>query len=462
MCYFRATVWLFFLLLSFKTQAGGYYLPDRGVRAFSRGGAFTVGCDDLSALWYNPATLASQSGTQIHVDAGLIDYEMRFSRYRVEEVGQDYAPAENQAPPLPDPAIAVSSDFGLPSFTAAFGVFGPYIALSRFEEDGAQRYSLIRSDNLGYIMELALAWQPLAGIRIGAGLSMVSLMLNHTQAASSFPGLFGGPEDKDQDGIVQIVAKDEFQPQLTVGIWLRPAEWFEKDLGIELGVSVMSGVTMNAEGNLRIRLPNHWYWDDVGLDPSDPPISTTLSLPWVVRAGLRYLDPLQRFDIEANVVWEGWSCLDQIVVDTKAPVYYRNVPMIGDYLVLPLTLERQFQDTWSYRLGGSFKPLEWLVVRLGGYYETGATPKAYYSVATSDADKWALTLGLGAVVGAFEIDLGYMHIFQKDIDLPAEESLSTQTNPSNPESTTSVGGGRYQSAFNIVGLSLLVHIDRFF
>lgn len=443
-------------------EAGGYYLPDRGVRAFARGGAFVVGADDLSALWYNPATLAGQPGTRLHLDLALIDYRMHFERYSVPELGVAYEPVDNRAPPLPDPSIAISTDFGLDDFVFAFGAYGPYTGLNRYPEQGAQRYALIRADNLGYVLELAAAWEPLAGLRLGAGLALFSLEINNTQAASAFPGLFGGPEDRDLDGLVQFVAGDHFRPAAVAGLWLRPAAWFGSDLGLELGLAFMSGIHFTAEGVLRSRLPDHYYYDQVYLDPAEPKVETRFDFPWVVRAGLRYVDEQARFDVELDFVWEGWSCFEKIVVETVEPAYYRNVPTIGDYLVLPLVLDRRFRDTWSLRLGGSWWPLDWLVLRLGGYFERGAAPDAYYTVATPDADKWALAFGAGAVWGAFEIDLGYMHVFQLDRDIAVADSRYTQTNPSNPEGSVTIGGGRYSSAYDVFGLSLLVRIDSWF
>jgi long-subunit fatty acid transport protein len=451
-------------------RAGGYYLPDRGVRAFSRGGAFAVGCDDLSALWYNPATLAGQPGTRLHLDGALIDFSMHFERYPLAEIGELYAPVDNHAPPLPDPSLAVSSDFGLQDWVFAAGAYGPYIGPARFDEDGAQRYALTRSDNLGYFLEVAAAWQALRGLRIGAGLALVTLTVNLTHAASSFPGLFGGPEDRDQDGYVQFIAEDSFNPVGLVGLWLKPGAWFGSDFGLELGAAVMSGVDFAAAGVLRSRLPDHYYYDNVRLEPEEPDMVTRFSFPWVVRAGLRYLDPGARYDLEVDFVWEGWSVFDQITFETSQDVYYRDVPTIGDYLVELRPLERRFRDTWSLRVGGSFhplgwfglEPLDWLVVRLGGYYETGATPAETFSVATPDADKWAVCVGLGTVLGAVEIDLGYMHVFQLDQDIQPGTSRYLQTNPSNPEGAVYVGDGYYQSSYDVFGFSLLLRIDRWF
>ena len=55
-----------------------------------------------------------------------------------------------------------------------------------------------------------------------------------------------------------------------------------------------------------------------------------------------------------------------------------------------------------------------------------------------------------------------MHVFQLDRDIPASVSLAQQTNPSNPEGTVSVGGGKYVSGYDLAGLSILVKIVKGF
>ena len=161
-------------------------------------------------------------------------------------------------------------------------------------------------------------------------------------------------------------------------------------------------------------------------------------------------------------VWEGWSSFDAIEVSTLQPTYYRNTPGIGDYLVVPLVLDRHYRDTFSVRLGGSYQPLDWLVLRAGGYYETGATPDAYFTVASADADKGGIALGVGFSFSAFEIDAGYLHVFVADQDIPVSESRARQTNPTNPEGSVTIGGGKYRSAYEVFGISVLVRVSDWF
>ena len=441
-----------------SARAGGYFLPDRGVRAFSRGGAFVVGCDDLSALWYNPAQLAGMRGTRVHADFALVHYSMRFQRYTVPEIGEPYGAVENDAVPTPDPSIAVSSDFGLKNFTFAVGAFAPYAGWSNYPEGGAQRYSIVVSENLAYIVEAAAAWQPIEGLRFGAGIAFITISLSEAHAVSSFPGVFGAPEDRDLDGMIQFVAEDFFIPTAVAGIWIHPGAWIPFLEGFELGASFVPGFSVAAKGHMRVRLPNHINYDGVTVDPALPGIGTYFEFPWTVRAGLRYRYE-DFFDIELDLVWENWSVMDEIDVRLDQDTYYRDIPTMGDYLLVTRPILRYYEDVLSIRLGGSFKPMDWLVLRAGGYWENGAPPDEYASVATPDCDKIAFGFGAGVILGAWEIDLGYLHVFQLERDISVEESQAEQVNPSNPEGALPVGGGRYESSYNLFGLSLLVRLD---
>lgn len=442
-------------------RAGGYFIPDRGVRAFSRGGAAVVGCDDLSALWYNPAQLAAQPGTRIHLDFTFVLYAMRFERAPVPEVDEEFGAVRNRALPLPGPSLAISSDFGLDDFVFAAGFYTPYGNWSDYPAEGPQRYSNIHSENLAFFLQAAAAWEPLDGLRLGAGLNLFSLHINDTHAVSAFPGLFGAPEDRDLDGAIQVLAKDDFIPTANIGLWLGPGAWIPALEGLELGVSFMPAFSVSATGRMRIRLPDHVYYDGVTVDPAEPPVRVEMDFPWMVRTGIRYVGLDGLFDVELDLVWEGWSTLDAVRTTFRQPAYYRDIPTIGDYLITAPENPRHFRDTLSVRLGGSVRPLDWLVLRAGMHYESGAPPDAYYTVATPDSNKVGLALGAGVVLGAFEIDFGYMHTFLEERIISPGTSKAVQTNPSNPEAATTVGGGKYTASYDFVGASLLCRLDWF-
>ena len=452
---FNLVLFSFILLYSLNIYAGGYYLPDRGVRAYSRGGAFVVGNNDLSALWYNPATLASQHGTRFHTDFALIDFSMEFQKHKIEEVGKVYNKVSNEAPPLPDPSLAISSDFGFDSLVFALGVYGPYSSKSQYPHNGAQRYSLIRDDNLAYFIEFAGGWEPFKGLRLGTGLVLSSIKVSSTQSASTYPGLFGGPEDRDLDADVQYMAEDDFSPSIVMGIWFAPGEWISFLKGIEFGFSYMPETQFKARGKMRIKLPDHVYYDNVEMSPEEPAVLASFSFPKILRGGIRYKSSDNFFDIEFDIVKEYWSCFDFVDIKPVDPTYYKDIPALGDFPLLPMSVERNFKDSVSYRLGGSLRPLSWLVLRLGGYYEKGTAPDEYLSVAAADLNKWSIGTGFGFIFSYVELDIGYMHVFQQDKEVKAGSSKVLQINPSNQEDAVAQGAGKYLSSYNIIGVSLL-------
>ncbi|MDD1713499.1 MAG: hypothetical protein LUQ69_10075, partial [Methanoregulaceae archaeon] len=50
------------LAVAGTARASGFYFGDEGAKAMAQGGAFTGQADDMTALMYNPAGLARQSG----------------------------------------------------------------------------------------------------------------------------------------------------------------------------------------------------------------------------------------------------------------------------------------------------------------------------------------------------------------------------------------------------------------
>ena len=63
-----------------SAQASTYYLSDVGIRAFSRGGAYVAGADDISAQWYNPAALTRINGGHAQFYAAGVKQFIHFDR----------------------------------------------------------------------------------------------------------------------------------------------------------------------------------------------------------------------------------------------------------------------------------------------------------------------------------------------------------------------------------------------
>ena len=74
---------LFFVAAAASTRtarAGGYFWPDIGTVAMSRGGAFTARADNPTAIVWNPAGAAFLKGTHIVLNGTIITQSVYFQR----------------------------------------------------------------------------------------------------------------------------------------------------------------------------------------------------------------------------------------------------------------------------------------------------------------------------------------------------------------------------------------------
>ena len=95
--------WAIVLVLLLGTASpvfsAGFHVHEQGIKAMGMGNAFTAQADDPSALFYNPAGIAFQEGTQISLGTLIINVpETKFSG-TVHNVGKITIPN-------PDPATA--------------------------------------------------------------------------------------------------------------------------------------------------------------------------------------------------------------------------------------------------------------------------------------------------------------------------------------------------------------------
>lgn len=433
---------------------GGLFNPPHGVRTMGRAGAAVAGESDLNALWYNPALLAGlpDGGHEILVDANLVRQGVRFHRApRTFENGrtQFYRPVDNEALPIPVPQIAYSSDFGLESLHFAVGMYGPNGANSTYPEDGPQRYVIVdTTGSLIFNQQLAVAWEPVEWLRVGAGLVNYTFILKRALVLSAYPGFVGDPEDEEFDALLVSEAQVPFNPTGILGIWAAIPG------GIEVGASFLFARTVRDDSTkVEQRLPSHPLFDDAQVHGNT--VSADFGLPAFFRAGARIVRP--RWDLELDFVYEVHSGFEKIGT-TPDDITVSGIPGIGTVPVGSLDVPRNFVDTISFRLGGDYTLLEKeLVVRGGLLYESSAIPSETLSVLQVDADKIGVSLGASwHVTEAVTLDFGYTHLFF--FDRTVNDSIMEQLNPTNPEGAIIVGNGSYEVSVDMLGVGLGLHL----
>lgn len=430
-----------------EALAGGFWLPGRGVGPMGRAGSVVASVDDPNALWYNPANLTLVEGHELLIDAALISLSADYTRApSTQRNGEEnvYAEVRNEAAPLVDPQILFATDFGGTDFALGVGVYAPYAGTYRFPEFGPQRYALVdNSSSLILYQHLAFAWKPHPRFAFGAGIQNMTAIIDSTLQGSSYVGLWGEPEDRDLDMLININALDAITITGNFGLWTEPVD------GLQIGASVQFPSEIDdPEGKLNVRLPNHYAFDNASVEGDT--IAINAALPWIVRLGIGYgIEDV--FDVEISGTYESWSVHDQI---SSAP---RNVKVVGlptvdELEVGPLPIDRNFKDVFGASIGGDYHAIpKLLAVRAGFMFETGAIPDETYSVFQLDSMKFAPTVGVEVAYEGFTFAAAYTHIFQVDRNITNSEVR--QVNATYEDGAVIVGNGSYSSSYDIFGVS---------
>lgn len=399
--------------------AGGFEIPDNGAKAVSRGSAFTVRADDLTAIAHNPGGLARLRGTHVLYSHNVIHAPMTFTR-AASAVPQNesndpgstdpLAPVSNQTPWFALGGMFVAStDFGLDGWTFAIGAYGPNAAGSqKWDVRGGQRWMLVELEALIVYYSLAVAYGQKDKWGVGATFQIahqpqtkLSLVVDGT------PGGAQNPYYSPTDVLATLSLAATPAPTLIVGGWVRPIP------SLEFGISGrVVPVNLAATGDIALtNTPGGSKFSDSQLAVEGSAARLTLVIPPTARAGVRYrhLDgEKERFDVELNVVYEAWSMLDRYSVELDG-----IIKLFAAHEAPDVTIEKRWKDTLSVRLGGTYNFDAPLSLSAGAFYETGAVPNAYTHLDFPSFDRVGLSAGVSGEVGKLTWTLAYAHIFQE-------------------------------------------------
>lgn len=445
-------------LLSFAaaSHAGGFYMTDRGVRPLGRGGAFIAGADDLHSVWYNPAGLTA-AGPGMLLDASLVLFGNTYAR--ASQIGNspviNYRPTDGTAAPLPVPTIVLAHNFGLRNFNFSASIMAPYAVITSYDaaRDAPQRYSLLTLDgSLLSVIGLHAAWRPHPTFSIGVGVQALMGSFASRLALSACPATVTcAPENPDWDAIAQLNVGPIVSPSGNIGVRLEPAPF------IAFGASFQLPFSVNAPATLGVRLPGASYYDGAMVRGQDADVRFTLAP--IARVGIE-IRPLARTHIEVAFVWEGWSVHDQIALVPRG-IQITNVRGVGTYDVGPVSLPRNFQDTYSVRLGAETETnlgRSWTIMpRVGMTYETSATAPAYTNVLTMDSEKFVGSLGVSFRHNRLRLDAVFAHMFASSVEVAPADARIYQTQPfrASPDAPkVAINGGRYDLSVDVFGLGM--------
>ncbi len=377
-----------------------------GARAIGRGAANVVGVEDGTAIHYNPGALAKMRGTTVMYNHGLLFHHTQFSRQTLSEAwGEDAGttfdtvrPKNNLFPILG--ALAVTTDFGLDDWTFAAGVYGPNgVGRQSYPAYGPQSLMLTELDVLLAYYTLGAAWKWKDVFGIGAVVQYADLIrLDYGVVSQGLatPELFPVPDSESSQLVTTIELKDRASATAQLGMWYRPLQ------RLELGVSSrFVPVMFKPKGGVSV--------DKDGLVTEEIKVGMDLTLPIIVRGGIRYIHDTgsrQWFDVELDAVYESWSMLESFDLDVQGKLNGLDLQQ--------LKVAKNWKDTVSVRLGGDVHPLPpYLTLRTGAFFETAATPENFSNLDFPSFRRVGVGGGFSAGAKGAYLTVGYMHVFQE-------------------------------------------------
>lgn len=404
------------------------YVPDTGVVARSRGGAFTAAANDPMAVVYNPAGFADQNKMQIYLDVTALQLNSQFKRE--SEGTTSFKSVKNTGATKISPNLLYSMPIW-EGFVWHIGAHGAVGVNSTYPKSGPQRYTTVDSvpQQLTYSTGVSYRINPLVSVGFTAGAMYIT---NQTSVVATLNAAAPPTEDPNNDVFAELDVANPMVPIGILGVKVTPIP------AIEIGLSYRPPVVADLEGTYEA----HYV---VGGAEAAPPEDVTLSvpLPQIIRTGVRYVQP--RWDAEVDFVLEDWSGRDQDIIDPEDGA-------IGAFT--KIEIDRDGKPAFSVRLGGTFKQSETLQFHGGLYHETQGIPAERQSVNMFDAPKTGVAFGSSfSFAERFTVSGNLTYLMLASTDIGDSKVRQRSSTTPDPAATKVVGNGKYTGAYVMGGVA---------
>ncbi len=367
---------LAFLLAAGPVSASGFSIFEQSAKASGVAGAWVATADDAAANWYNPAALTKLEGMQIQFGINLIPV-VQDSEFTATD--PTYLLPYGISPPQTfDGESNPATPFHL-YFTHkvndliawGIGINTPYGLITEWSNipvtlsaKKSELVTFVVNPNIAFGLGAEKKWSIAVGVDyIYADVQEFSRVIDFSAPLMQPPGTFFGESNLTGTG-------DD---------WGFNAALHYAGDKFSFGLTGRSELSPTIEGDLKftgVPAPLQPLFPDTGG-------SAVLDLPAQAAVGIGW--PGGNWNFEVDVAWAGWSSFERIaiMVDTMTPA-------LGD-----ITLEENWDDTFSYRFGAAWqwKPMhQW---RFGAVYDEAPVRKETLRPSIPDADRIGISAGYG-------------------------------------------------------------------
>lgn len=356
----------------YAVGSSGFENASYSAKTLSQANAVVARPQDPSTISFNPAGLIELPGIQ--VSAGL--QELDFRTFHRNQVTGDHNQNERRLLPIPSFYLTANPGELLDNrFAMGVGVNAPFGLSSTYPSIGIGRYTGYKNYMKMAATTIAGAFRVTDGLSVGAGATNYYVykygqILNYPNA-----NILGAPGTPDGKAVIET---DGFGWGWNFGILAKPREKHR------LGFSFRSHADVDVHGHVRI--------DDLvlglaqGYDTAphfQSGAHSQLHLPQAFTWGYAYV-PSEKWAVELDVALTGWSIFKEQDYD-----FDRNNATLRGLGTIP----RDYDDTWSFNLGGHRRIRKNWDFQYGFFFYQAAAPKKHVDNFLPDANRYGWTLG---------------------------------------------------------------------
>lgn len=400
--------------------ASGYALREQSTTAL--GNAFagaTAGADDLSYMFFNPAGLTRQSGSQVVVAVSAILPELQIRDARsstwigVPIGGSDHGHDVGQDAFVPVfyGLLDLQREFGLEAnVKLGLGLNVPFALQTTYSDGWVGRYYALDSEIQTVNINPAVAWEVVDGVSVAVGLQVQYMDARLTNAVDfgsigqAFRVPFAIPTQ--QDGVAKVSGDD-------VGYGFNLGALYEPWAGTRIGVAYRSAIHQSLHGDADFRL------DSAGVGRllatrglfQDGGANADVTTPEMVSFGA-YHELSAEWAMMGEVAWTRWSRFHDLTINFDNPAQPSSVT------------ENAWKDTWFVALGATWKPDDTWALRVGTAFDQDPNSSGRRTPRIPTDDRYWLSFGVGyRPLPNMSFDFGYTHLFLNDtsINLSADQ-----------------------------------------
>lgn len=389
-CGFFCTV-LIYVNDLFALGGGGFRNEVVDAEASGRGYCFTAQADGPSAVHYNPAGLIQLEGSYVS-----LGYTLEAPRNECEsDVTGDTVQMQKQIFLIPN--FYYVSDFSSENFRFGIAALSSYGLSTDWASDTFSRHVSEETDLEIYNVNPAVAYSVNDSISIAAGINYAN---SHISKHKVLTSIFS-----DNSGDFHLKGSDEGWGY-NIGLLIRSSD------RERIGFSYRSAIDLKYKGTVTLANLNPTYAGVFGSSTYTTAMESKLTIPRSLAAGYAY-QLNDKWVVETDVEWTDWSCIEEDFV---------TYPREGDSTRLQLLntgnpVSKDWNDAIAYGIGAEYKATDKLDLRCGFSYHESAVPSVNFDTALPDANKHAVTLGMGYLFKDVKLDASYAFFKLRDVDI---------------------------------------------